>query len=170
MKRVNFVREYEAQRHANAGVCRWVLPWPDHGYRGLYNEVRLGLVVELQRIARIPARYRREADREILSLVLRLLYGQPEPNDPGGTLPNGERRRGPATLILISSRDRSEQNPVAPPASRVPLTVGDALRLPAESKGAATTRRYANGPALVAAPALARKARTRARKGRNSNG
>jgi hypothetical protein len=170
MKRVNFVREYEAQRHANAGVCRWVLPWPDPSYRGLYNEVRLGLVVELQRIARIPARYRREADREMLGLVLRLLYGPPEPNNLDGAPPNGERRRDPAKLVLISSRDRSVQGRVAPHVRRLPPAFGDASRLPAESKGAATMRRAANGPALAATPALARKASTRARKKRDANG
>jgi hypothetical protein len=108
LKRVNFGKEYEAQRRANAGLLRHVLPWPepDERYRALYNEVRLGLVVELQRISRIPVRYQRDADRELLSLVFRLLGGTPAPpTEPGPRRSAGKRWRRPAKLSLVWSRD-----------------------------------------------------------------
>jgi hypothetical protein len=165
MKRINFVKQHEAQRLANQGLSRWVLPWSEPGgrYRALYNEVRLALVAELQRIARIPARYRREADREILALVFRLLNGTPPPSKPDTVRASRKRHRRSPKLVLISSRDRPKRSPVAPTGRRVPVPprVGNVSRLPAESKAAATTRRAAN------AAALARKARTRATRERH---
>lgn len=116
MRRVSIAKEYEAQCLANEGLSRWVLHWSEAGdrYRKLWTEVRLGLVVELKRIARIPAKYRREADREILTLVLRLLYGSPPPNDLDGKRPKGKRVGRTAKLVLISSRNRAPQSRARP--------------------------------------------------------
>jgi hypothetical protein len=125
VKRINFAKQYEAQRLANEGLSRWVLPWSEPGarYRALYNEVRLGLVVELKRVTRIPARYRRDADRELLALVLRLLNGPPEPGDGK---PRPHAKRAPPTP--------------APRAARRPGPLLRLVTLPSESPTAAPGR------------------------------
>jgi hypothetical protein len=82
MKRINLAKQYEAQCRANVGLSRWVLPWQESGdrYRSLCNEMQLGLLVVARRVVQIPARYKREADRELLALALRLLCGAIEPD------------------------------------------------------------------------------------------